>query len=430
MKIRNSFYYETNKGRRDNNEDSLCAAQINENLLILGIADGMGGTVAGETASKIAIDTLINTFSNIDLQYDSAFLKNLLKDTYKKIQEEISKETVNNPSLSGMGTTLNAALIINGDKLIYSNIGDSRLYILNRGNLHQLSKDHSYIQEYRDKNKGEVPSEILKNYSNFITRSLDGGKDVPDIYPSDKDYSKLRKNSILIICSDGLILNQPGESQIIKSQIVDQSNLAGATSSLIKNALNRGSSDNISVVLYEYGHHRRSSAVSLFWQNISKKILPKNHRSGSIAQKTRKRARLLQRVIGTLILALTCILVALYFKTLENSTSTSLKVIPKVIESPITAQSGKPEGKSSKPTTIRTEIRPVPKWEFQLLMQGNDGQGNHYTFIINGKSFINQKYSFKVTKGNNFHQGENSVIIKYKTDVLIPNAKVTLNQPN
>ena len=267
MKISTSYFGETNVGKRKNNEDSLCTVQINENLLLLAVADGMGGAIGGEKASKIAIETLVNTFKNHTSSNNSGSLKQLFRLAYQEIQERIAAEIRHDPSLKGMGTTLNATLIIDGNKVIYSNLGDSRIYLMHRGDLKQLSKDHSYVQEFKDKNKGEASPEILRNYSNYITRSLDGGKDLPDIYPTQQDYLELKKGSILLICSDGLILHQKDESLIIKSLLLNN-NLEDSISSLIENAIERGSSDNITVILYEYGKHCRTSRMLKYFRSL------------------------------------------------------------------------------------------------------------------------------------------------------------------
>lgn len=428
MKIRTSFFCETDKGRRENNEDSLYAARINDSLHILAIADGMGGTVAGERASKIAIDTLINTFSNIDLQYDSVFLKNLLKDTYRLIQEEISKETALDPSLSGMGTTLNAALIINGNKLIHSNIGDSRLYLLNHGDLRQLSKDHSYIQEYKDENRGEVPFEILKKYSNYITKSLDGGKDIPDIYPIEKDFIILKKDSILLFCSDGLILNQPEEPQIIKSLICDNDNLVGATSSLIKNALQRGSTDNISIVLYEFGHHRRTTPFSLFLRNLFIKLRFQSNVRRSKISKPGKKSHLLQRAIGILIIFLFCLLLVLYFKTKTNFFHFQTKGIAKVKETAITTPSNKTDIKPIKKAKSRWyPYADTPSWNKKLINAVYHDGSETYTIIVNGQRFPKKNIDFLITPKNGFIKGSNNVSVIYDPENIQIDITFNLN---
>jgi PPM family protein phosphatase len=270
MKINTSYFGETNVGKRSNNEDSLCILQINEHILLLAVADGMGGAIGGELASKIAIETLVKTFKENASNVDPVCLKQLLRSAYQAIQEKIVNEIRNDATLKGMGTTLNATLIIDGNKVIYSNLGDSRIYLLHRGNLKQLSKDHSYVQEFKDKHPSTTSPDFLRNYSNYITRSLDGGKDIPDIYPAQEDFLLLKEGSILLICSDGLILHETDESTIIKTILI-HNKLEIAVSSLIENAIQRGSTDNITVILFEYGLHNRTSSVMKYLQGLGRR---------------------------------------------------------------------------------------------------------------------------------------------------------------
>lgn len=256
MKISTSYFGETNIGKRSNNEDSLCTLPIDEKFLLLAVADGMGGAIAGEKASRIAIDTLVNSVQKKASNRDVAFLKQLLLEVYQDIQQKISEETGKNPSLNGMGTTLNVAFILEGNKVIYSNLGDSRVYLLYKGILTCLTRDHSYIQEFEEKHPGEATPEFIRNFSNYITRSLDGGNDLPDIYPPQQEFLELKEGSILLLCSDGLILHKENELEVLKSILLGN-NLRKAVTSLIDNAIQRGSTDNISVILYEYGQHHR-----------------------------------------------------------------------------------------------------------------------------------------------------------------------------
>lgn len=251
------FYGESFVGKRNNNEDSFCCEQINENLIILAVADGMGGAAAGERASSIAIDALLETFRNAPFKEDSNYLKDLVKNAYLTAQEKIVSESKADTSLSGMGTTLNLSLIVNKNKVIYANLGDSRLYQVQEGKISCLTRDHSYIQEHLENNGGEISPQIIRKFGNYLTKSLDGGGDLPDIYPVETDFYLLKEGTILFHCSDGLILHEPDEEHKLKEIILETKTVPEAVKELINDAFNRGSSDNITVVIYEYGHHLR-----------------------------------------------------------------------------------------------------------------------------------------------------------------------------
>lgn len=251
-------------GKRENNEDNYCIERIGERYIIFAVADGMGGMAAGETASSIAIETLRRVIHEQVVENEKTDMKITLGKSYAKIQQEIDSAITVDPSLSGMGTTLISAVIDDQNKLTYANIGDSRLYLLQKGKLTQITRDHSYVQEFREKNNGVVSQHILQNYSNFLTRSLDGGNELPDIYPDDSNHLTLEEGSILLLCSDGLILNSDQEEETIKKIIIGNKILEFAARELVLNALARGSKDNITVVLFEFGRHKRSWKRYLF----------------------------------------------------------------------------------------------------------------------------------------------------------------------
>lgn len=301
MGIPISYFGHTIVGKRDNNEDNYCLIPVGPKYLILAVADGMGGMAAGETASSLAIDTLINVIDDHENPGESLDCKNSFKSAYAKIQDEISAAVELDPSLTGMGTTLTSAIVFEQNKIVWANIGDSRLYLLNKGVLKLLTRDHSYVQEFREKNGGKIPLQILRNYSNLLTRSLDGKADTPDIYPEESDFLKLKRGTILLICSDGLILNSENEEKLFKQIILSNKSLEGAAKMLTDNALKRGTKDNVTVVLYEYGKHRRYSKGQLLLSSFYKRK-DTNNNKGNLKSKHRSARILLKLIVFIIIL--------------------------------------------------------------------------------------------------------------------------------
>jgi len=249
-------------GRRDSNQDNCLALKVDDITWFLAVADGMGGSSGGETASKVVIEKareiIMNRFRE---QVQTDDLKEILDEIYLQSQIAIAKEVKEDPSLTGMGTTLCCTLIHN-NQYVYANIGDSRLYLLSKGDLRQLTKDHSLIQEYIDENGKEVPENLVKNYGHFITRSLNGEKDKPDIFPIDKKAEELKKGEIFLICSDGLITDKVNKNNNhFKNFILSKKSIVRATENLIADAYHRGSNDNITVLLAESGRHKRKSML-------------------------------------------------------------------------------------------------------------------------------------------------------------------------
>lgn len=270
------------KGRRENNQDSCIVLSPSDDSAFVAVADGMGGVQGGEIASKAVIDSckkvLKETFAK-ELKPNQ--LKEVLLKIFIRAQVEIRKKIQEDPGLTGMGTTLACALILK-DSYVWGSLGDSRIYFLSDDRLSLITKDHTYIQDYLDKNIDKpVPETVLKNYSNFLTRTIDGGQDEPDIFPDVLPYEKLPKNSILMICSDGLILDKSINSEsIFYTSIVGSKTLDEAGEKLVKTAFDNGSTDNITVVLIEYGAVKR------------KKIPPpKLISSANLASKNNNKAR-------------------------------------------------------------------------------------------------------------------------------------------
>ena len=187
---------------RDNNEDNFQVAAdlasgtmrwVNNEVCSLGekgallvVADGMGGMNAGEVASGLAIETVKEYFApqNItaEVMKNRFSIEKFMNSAIIAADERIKQEGKEHPESRGMGTTIVIAWILEG-KLYVSWCGDSRAYIYNpQAGLHQITKDHSYVQSLVD--KGAISREDAFDFpdSNIITRSLgdSGNKAKPE----------------------------------------------------------------------------------------------------------------------------------------------------------------------------------------------------------------------------------------------------------
>jgi protein phosphatase len=136
----------------------------------------------------------------------------------------------------GMGTTIVAATVA-GDKLYTANVGDSRLYVLNRESIIQITRDHSLVEEMV--RMGEMDKEDAKTHpdKNIITRAVGVQEDVAvDLFENN-----LREGDMILMCSDGL-------TNMIEDE---QRDIAEQAEALIKTANQNGGKDNITVVLVE-----------------------------------------------------------------------------------------------------------------------------------------------------------------------------------
>ncbi len=201
--------YFTNRGTRDRNEDSLL---INEEViteinmeepvevflraskpLCFAVADGIGGRLGGEIASREILKTLN--------QYKEFFIKSDYKFLLNKFILTLQKFFLENPDLKEMGTTL-SCLCLNKNKYSVFHIGDTRIYSWNQKDLDLLTIDHTYVQDLFEKGFikfQEMSQHPLRGYLKYaITADLD----IQKIEYQESTYPYHNQNFFL--CSDGV----------------------------------------------------------------------------------------------------------------------------------------------------------------------------------------------------------------------------------
>ena len=197
----------TDVGRvRSGNEDSFL---VDEALSLFVVADGMGGHAAGEVASNIAVHTFRDTvhrerdlLERFERGVDSASRQDILRLLEMGVQNAcaaVYAEAQRDPSKRGMGTTLVALLIV-GTRGFIAHVGDSRIYVARGDSVHQLTEDHSLINELLKRGR-LTPEQIAKlNMKNAVTRAV-------GVYESVEadtlDFDVLAGDRFLL-CSDGL----------------------------------------------------------------------------------------------------------------------------------------------------------------------------------------------------------------------------------
>lgn len=228
--------------RRSMNEDCVYASDQPvgnlPNLLI--VADGMGGHNAGELASRFTVESIVDYIGKAAEDRPIPLLSHAIHQANENVIEKAKTEK----SLEGMGTTVVAATI-QGSYLYVANVGDSRLYLIDK-DITQITRDHSLVEEMI--RVGELKREDARTHPdrNVITRAI-GVKEPVRI---DFFDMKLEKGDIILLCSDGLT-NMVEDRDILK--IVKKSgSLKEAASRLVTEANKNGGKDNISVVLAEY----------------------------------------------------------------------------------------------------------------------------------------------------------------------------------
>ena len=225
------------KGRRPNNEDVVFTRFDPRYPLIAAVSDGMGGHAAGEVASRISIEALdMWTRELCDAP------QNVLVDAFFNANAQVISAADADRKLRGMGATMVAAIFYH-DHFITANIGDSRLYLVSSGDIRQVTFDHSYVQELV--RRGFLTAEEARNHprKNVITRCIGTESSFePDVF-----YTRWNPRDMVILCSDGLcdVLTEADMLALVQRE----PDLDALCRSLFEMAYEKGSADNISLVL-------------------------------------------------------------------------------------------------------------------------------------------------------------------------------------
>lgn len=204
-----NVYGLTDKGLvREVNEDCIGISTFSNGITVCVVCDGMGGAAGGRIASEIGEETFIKAMTSHaeeieKSKFDSKKIKLAIKDSIEKANLAILEHAKQDLSLFGMGCTLNALVYCEGkNKVYYANVGDSRLYMISKREIKQLTKDHSYVQMLLD-NRDITPEEAENHpQKNLITKALGIKEEIePDIF----DRRFYNNNELyFLLCSDGL----------------------------------------------------------------------------------------------------------------------------------------------------------------------------------------------------------------------------------
>ena len=229
----------TDRGRkRPSNEDAF-GYSVEDGVYV--VCDGMGGAAAGEVASSLAVDEVLRVFQKHN---GTAELPRDAEEAICAANRAIYSRARRNDKLSGMGTTLVAAVVRNQHVWVL-NIGDSRCYRLRAGLLQQITLDHSLVEEQIRMGKMTRSEAARSPYRNMITRALGTQSQVtPDCFDFDAEPGDL-----LLLCSDGLTRELPDHN--IESLISSGLPLQDRCARLVEAAKKAGGHDNITCVLVE-----------------------------------------------------------------------------------------------------------------------------------------------------------------------------------
>lgn len=245
---------------RDNNEDCFGIYRIGDAVLAV-VCDGMGGENCGEVASSLTLETFAKTVTGMcapKLEGDHLSLSErdayvILYNAAAKANDTLITHQAEYPESDGMGTTLVAALVMDGGKTVsWLNVGDSRLYTVDGKDILQVSKDHSYIQYLVD--TGEITPEEAKTSKdrNLITRAVGIRAEVePDIDTFPLSDAEVADTHILL-CSDGFS-GAVSEEECYAIVRDSSRTLQQKVDALVALAKKNDGTDNITVILLDLG---------------------------------------------------------------------------------------------------------------------------------------------------------------------------------
>jgi PPM family protein phosphatase len=222
---------------------------VDENGIVLAVSDGMGGALAGEVASKMAVETVSEKILHEDTEKTIApdhfndCLIGKLYDATVYANQLIHQQGRSDAQYQGMGATFTGVGITH-DAVDVIQVGDSRAYLVRGGNIYQVTKDQSLVQQLIDARQISPEEAETHTLKNVILQAL-GAQN--EIYPVSARLIPQR-DDVLLLCSDGLS-NKVTAAQMQKIVLDNADHLEIACADLVKVANANGGEDNITVIL-------------------------------------------------------------------------------------------------------------------------------------------------------------------------------------
>lgn len=225
-----TFGYSMTGAKHSVNQDSF---YIDESRGIFIVADGMGGHAAGDVASSSAIKAISENINEISVSS--------IKKALDIANKEVFDKSLTSPDLEGMGTTI-AMCCLNGNYATIANIGDSRVHIIQNGEISFVTRDHSFVQQMID--DGQLKESEAKTHAmkNVITRALG----VDETLCPDFNGITLETGDAVMICSDG-VSNMLDNEEIVHTVL--QSSAEDAAKMLCKSAFDAGGKDDLTAIV-------------------------------------------------------------------------------------------------------------------------------------------------------------------------------------
>ena len=254
-----AIYWDSRQGGRPENQDAFkCVADSPYGVFVT-VCDGMGGGPSGSLASATAVDKMAEYIKNVELK-ETTSRKIILKDAIEYAHKSLREIVAQNPLLEGMGTTV-TAILINDYSAIVAHIGDSRIYQLRKGLIHQLffhrkafrTQDHSFVGSLV--RSGDLTEEQarLSAKSNIILKAL-GSRNGCAVEEDDIQELHYEKGDRFVLCTDG-IWGMQAEPELLQ-QLLDRREPAVAAEMIMDKTdslgrLSGNNHDNLTIALFD-----------------------------------------------------------------------------------------------------------------------------------------------------------------------------------
>lgn len=239
------FGFKSDKGKiREINEDAFFV--IPEDHLFL-VADGVGGHVDGELASRMAMTEIAAKVREKPLSENAEDeeIRDYFMDLVSMANEHIY-ESAKEPSRKSMATTIILLYLCRGNAYVV-NVGDSRAYLVRNGEMMQISEDHTFVNDLVRQGVITEAEALTHPDRNMITRALGAEHTVkPDFF-----RFHVEKEDVILLCTDGLY-NEVDEYRICE-MVCEEKNMRKLCSDLVQEAYDNGGHDNITVVTVSVG---------------------------------------------------------------------------------------------------------------------------------------------------------------------------------
>jgi PPM family protein phosphatase len=224
--------------KRANNEDAFL---VRPEIGLCAVADGMGGAAAGEVAAAIFIQAANELFGwRAVASADEA--ATLVQEAFRLANVRMVEHVAGRPDHHGMGCTAEL-LVLSGERYVIGHVGDSRTYLCREGELRQVTKDHSLVQQQVD--QGRITAAEAKGHAlkNVVLRALGADLDLS----LDLIKGRALPGDRFLLCSDGL--SDMLEDDAIRGILASRQGLSEIADRLIAEALAAGGKDNVTVVV-------------------------------------------------------------------------------------------------------------------------------------------------------------------------------------